>query len=625
MVKMDKFDGGLNTKNNPVTILKNQSPSCQNVIFDDYGAVATRLGYTQFNTAVVGSSTIDGFGTYVNNSGVAKMMVACSGTAYYNSGTTFVAITNGTDIFTAGNRINSTTFKNKYFYANGVDRAYKYDGSQITQWGVSAPTTGLSVTSAASGPLTGTYQYAYTAVNSAGAESDYGTESSAITVTSANIGVGGIPVASAITGIDKWYIYRNKNGESSYFYNTAVANGTTSIVDDKLDAALTTAIPTDQEAPRKFKFILSHDGRIFGAGEPDNRSYLWYSDLQEPEQFPSENFLQIGSDDGMVITGLAIHYNSVVITKSDFNGRSATYILLTQDAVGATTPSSWYLIKSPSPFGSDSNRALVSFSNYLMLINREGFFAFQNNETIKGVSQTTTGGIVTESQSEDITPDIYNFKTSLLTGVAGINWKNKLWYAVPSTSATANDLIYQFDYLRASADNKLGAWSKFTNINIAHFTIYNNKLYGCSSGTNGLIYELDSGFNDNGSAIDSYFVTAAISGKKGHDSHYKTWRHLYMLIEASGVWNMNLNYFNDFDTGVGDSEVVDLDPGGSLWNEAIWGVDKWGGNISRKIVRVDLKKSTSKYLQLKFSTNTANQYFKVHELEVAYLLKGRRD
>ena len=624
-VKIDKFDGGLNTKNNPTNVAINQSPDLQNIIFDDFGAAATRNGSTPFNSVAVGSSTIDGFGTYVQADGTAEMIVATSGRVLANSGTTFNALTNGTGILTAGNKVDMHTFKNKYFISNGIDRAYKYDGTKITKWGVSAPTDTITASSSGAGVLNSEYQWLITAVNSAGAESDIGTASTAVTFTSGQATIGGIATASAVVGIDHFNLYRNKAGGTSYFLNTAIANGTSGVVDNKLDASLGVAAPTDQEPPRKFKYILSHDGRMFGAGEPDNKSYLWYSDLQQPEQFPSENFFQIASDDGMVITGLAVHYNSIVITKSDSNGRTATYRLLTQDTVGATSPTNWYIDRSPAPYGSESHRALQGFQNFLMLFNREGWFAFQNNEILSGVSRTATGGILTESQSLDIEPNVYAFETSLLDGVAGINWKNKLWYAVPSADATANDTIYQFDYLRASSDSKLGAWSKFAGLSISQFTIYNNKIYGASSGTDGIVHELDTGTNDNSAAISSYYVTPAISGKKAHESHYKTWRHVYMLVEASGVWDMTAAYFNDFDTGAGDTDIIDLDPGGSLWGTAVWGKDKWGGNVLRKVVRMDLAASTSKYLQFKFSTNTADQYFKIHEIEVAYLLKGRRD
>ena len=619
-----KFDGGLNTKNNPTKLPLNQSPDLLNVDFDDYGAVASCNGYGKLNTAAIGSAAIDGLANFSRNDASGYLVAICSASAYYYSAPSFEKISASSGVFTKGTPVDTVSFRNNLFMSDGVNQPYKWNGAQFTKMGVSAPSGALTAVSTATGVLTRTYQYVYTGVNSNLAESDFGIASTAVTAASASMLVSSIPTAPALDGIDRWNIYRNTAAAGGVYYLvTSVTNGTSSLTDNVADTELGAEAPIDNANPRRFKYMISHQGRLFCAGESANRSYLWYSELNQPEVFPTTNFLRIGEGDGQLITGIAIHYNSVVISKSDARGNTSTWILLTQDDVGALTPDLWYLVKSPSPWGSESHKALVNFDNYLMMMNKDGFFAFQNNETIKGVSQTTTGGIFTDSQSNDIEPDVLSFKTSLLSGVAGINWKNKIWYAVPSTSATKNDVVYKFDYLRASGDSKLGAWSK-ANMAISRFCVFDNKLYGGSSAENGFIYELDTGHNYDGATIDSYYVTSAISGKEEHKDYYKKWRYVYILFETVGVWNMQLSYFNDFDTGSGDAVNVDLDPGGSLWGAAIWGIDKWGGNNQRKKIRVPLKNSTSRYLQLKFSTNAIDKYFKVHELGVAYTLRGRR-
>jgi hypothetical protein len=208
-----------------------------------------------------------------------------------------------------------------------------------------------------------------------------------------------------------------------------------------------------------------------------------------------------------------------------------------------------------------------------------------------------------------------------------IAWKNKIWLSVPySASSTYNDRIYQYDYVRGRnlQTREAGAWSIFTEPAVNDFTVHNNALYA-GSATEGTIYQLDTGTANITSAINGYYKTFAISGKEGHENNTKVWRYLWILVEASGDWNLTIEQFLDFDTNSNKSYQTNLDPDISYnWDFGIWDASTWDKTIERKMIKITLQNAVSKYIQLKFSTNTADQFFKLHNLRVEYSLKGER-
>jgi hypothetical protein len=626
-VRLAAFDGGLNTKSDSVGLEPNQSPSLQNVTFDDLGAVGIRNGRALVNTAAIGTATVDGLYSYTSEGQSAYLVAACKGSYWFLSGTTFNTIPSSQSLFTAGVNAEIRQFQNLLFVSNGVQQPYKWNRSEFTRMGVSAPTATLAAATGAAGSPNGTYTYVYTGVNSFAAESDYGVVSNSLAVTNARISVTGIPTAPISYGINSWNLYRNTAGVQGIYYRvTSITNGVTTFTDNTADAALITAAPLDKGTAKYFQYSQTHKGYFF-TNDVNNPSYLWYSVVNQPENFPSTNFIRVGYGDGKVITGLAVLNDTLVITKNDAQGNGSTWVLFMTDSVGVTGPTNWYLRKSDSAYGGESHRSLVIYSNILGMLARQGFFAFSGTSLILAPSDTTRGSFGVDSHSYDIEPDIFAFKTTLLKNAAAIQYKNKIWLSVASSStSTANDAIYQYDFVRAtSQDRTVGAWSKFTNHSISQMTMHNGALYGGSSLADGFVYLLDSGTSDNGSAITSYYLTSPISGEDKHAYNTKAFRVVYLLVQNAGAWMMNMTYFVDFHSETGNTIQIPLTPGGSLWQTMVWGADAWGGGNLRSRVRLVLSGALGQYLQLKFSGDgVAAHTWKVYDAQILYNVKGLR-
>ncbi len=620
------FDGGLNTKVYPTDIDLSQTPSAQNVDFTDYGAFGTTLGYTAA-IAAPGSYVVDGLFSYNNESSTAaELLMVMGSTVHYQSGTTAVTIPSAISLFTAGVDVEIEQFMDVAFFTNGQDRAYKYNGTEFTRMGVSAVTDTMTAATNAAGTLTGEYTYVRAGVNSYGVEGDFSVDaavSTTFTAAAEAITVAGISTAPLSHGVESWNIYRNTAGAAggARYRVTNVANGTTSFADDNSDSTISTAAPTDNAPPNDFKWFQNYQGYLFAAGDTNNPSSLFWSRVNTPERWPLENAQPIGDGDGLEISGISVGDSSIHIHKSDEQGNTALYAYFNDDP----DPANWYLIKLNSNRGTESHKAITKWENATAYLNRNGFYGVSGNQLLRAAANAEVGKIAVDTISQDIEPDVQGFDKTLIKGAAGIDFNNRMYFAVPSaSSSTENDKLYVYDYVRiGTSSRKLGAWIPFTGHNINNFTIHNGSLIGGSSTANGLIYELQTTRNFDGSAINSIFTTAPFKGKREHENRKKVFRHAYIWMDTSGDWPVSVSPIIDFDADGASATNINLNTDNSaVWDTAIWDTAVWANNIQRKRYRLDMN-NTGNYLQLKFEINTVSQYFKVSRIQVFYNLKGK--
>lgn len=609
-IEADTFDGGLNTKANLMNVPLWQTPDSGGIIYDDYGAIQSERGLATLNSDAITNAVIDGLATFTPKTMSAQIIACCGGRAHVITGTAtaFNEIASSNSIWTTGENVEMHQFEDLLFFSNGYIKPYKFNGTNFTQMGVSANTEVMTAAcDAAGGNLNGAYTWVRWGVNSYAAEGDYGSATAEHTITSGTAKISGIPTAPASAGIDYWKIGRNTAGASAvYWYLTDVSNGVTSFTDNLLDASLATAAPTDQGEPKYFKYMLNYLGRMWGAG--DGTDNIYFSKVGEPETFPSTNAFPVGNGDGMDISGLAIQQGIITISKSDFNGKSAIYLLFVGDPLTASNPANWYLTKADSPEGSESHRAMVSYSNLLTLVNRNGVFSFAGRSMQLNPSETTKGSLITDAISFEIEPDIQNIQGDYVKNACAINYKNKVWFSWNESTGGANNAVWIYDYARMSGGNrKKGAWSKSEMDPASQFIIHEGNLYGGSAGGVGYVYQYDTGRNTGGAAYASSYYTAPIFGKKGHEDHIKDFKVVYLTVESTGSYNMSFSWRTD--SGADSTfRNVDLTAVASQAN---------------KTVRIPINAS-GRYLQLRFYMSTKDQYFIVKKFRVEYTPRGLR-
>jgi hypothetical protein len=623
------FDGGLNNKFERSIIEDNESPDCQNVIFNN-GAVETRPGWSKVNTAAVGSFVGDGLYTRRARNASETMVAFWGGTAWQLVGTSFTTIASAQSVFTAANRFGAAQDENYLFCGNGGSIAYKWNGAEFTRHGVYPPTTTCTVVSNGVGNLTasGEYNYKVTYVNSNLVESDVGPESSTfvISTTSGQNTVSNIPVAPTSWGINHRYLYRKGGSASSFKRVTSIAdNSTTSYNDNIADSALGATAPTDNGVPPKYNAIIYHPGqnRLF-MNDTDNPNYIWWTEVGQPYTVASTNFKIAGDNTSDLVKGFAILDGSLIV----FCENSVTI-----GYMPTTTTSDWRWVVSKSSFGSKSPYGFIRYQNRILFPAVQegllvGFAALSGDTVVPSSTLLTVSTAGSDTQSDRIEPDVFSIQTAYLGNISAIVYKNKAYIAVTYDSGnTRNNRYYTFDFsLSNLKKNQKESWVPNTGVAPAQFAIYSGNLYFQSANAVGFVYKMESSiYSDDGSAIDSYYWTKEYPGYANEINFQKDFRYANFLVENSGAYFMNLTYRVDSDTGGGDVKQISLNPGGSLWGTMVWGRDSWGGGTSQREFRQYLGTARGKRIQFKFSNqNTASQKFKVYRLNYAYNLKGFR-
>lgn len=621
------FDGGLNNKFERSLIEDNESPDCANVIFEN-GAVETRGGSDLLNATSIGSFVCDGLFTRNDEADDVQTMVAWwNGTLHTLDGTsTFSTVPSSESIFTAGVLVTGAEYENYMFFGNGNSTPYKYGGSgdTFTRHGVPAATSTMTAATASTGSaLTGDYQYAMTNVNSNLVESDLSPLTGTFTAASENVALSSIPTAPVSHGVNTRKIYRTEAGGSTFKLLTTLSDNTTTTYEDAIaDGNLGATAPDDQGVPPNYSVILYHQARMFVIDPSDQ--LVKYSEIGNPYVFKATSFLRVGDTSGDIPESLEVFDNSLVV-----HCRNSQWIVY----MASTTPSDWRVIRVRASYGSKSPFGSFKYNNKVMFPATQndsfvGFAAVAGDSLDPSATLLTVSAAGSDLKSDRIEPDMFQVQSGYLRNINSIVHKNKAYVSLAyGTGQTENNRIYVYDFSISNLSKRQEAsWVPWTGIGASHFTIYNGDLYAADSAATGRVWKLNtSTYNDNGSAINSYFWTKEYTGLNGDQNVHKDFRYAQVFYENSGDWFMNFTVRTDSDSGQGNTSQIDLDPGSSLWGTMRWGLDTWGGGSTEGELRKFISPARGKRIQFKFSNqNTANQKFKVVGLNFVYNNKGQR-
>jgi hypothetical protein len=626
-IKLPIFDGGLNTKYTDVSTPLNASPDCQNILFDEFGAIRTTPGFSKVFT--LASAPIDCLGVYNNPSLNQLMLVAgCNGSLWAQISTaTFSVISGSTGVYTSPSKFLDIINVNSYaVFSNGYITPQKYDGNALYQFGIPAPVTGSVGVTISAGVLNGVYKYAMTYVNSDLAESDYTKIATASAMSGKQVTLSNLPVGPASYGVSYKNLYRTTAAGSAIFWLvTAMTAAQTSVVDNNTDANLVEQAPLDQGLPPKCKFLTYYHGRVWAAGDPSAPYRLYFSEAGAPETWPSTNFIDIEKGDGLPISGIEAWGNSIIIHKNDGLSFGCIYLLYIADATGSSDTSNWYVFKSPAAFSSVAHKSQAFFKNVMFYINRNGAYAFTGQDLARTTADSDFGRFATDNLTYDIDPDVKQFNSSYLDGACAVQYDNKVWLSVPVGETVGvpnqnNTRLYVYDFIRLDS-SKLGVWSRLSYPGISDFQVAGGTLYG--GDYSGHIYSLDHGTDFDGATIDPYFLTAPISGLTEHRDNSKVFRILYITHDLPGNWLLTVDWYVDFANTPSGTATIDLGAYIPTWGRSIWGAFSWGGTSSRRS-RIILSNAVGKIIQFKFSVTGVGSTFKVKEIELDYNLRSKR-
>jgi hypothetical protein len=624
-----RFNGGKNSKIQKNIILDNQSPDCLNVIIDD-DAVATRPGTLVFNTSSVGSFACDGFYTRHERNSTAETMCAWfGGSLHAITGTsTFTTIASAQSIYTGGTKVFAVEYQNNIFFGAGsANIPSKWNGTDFTRHGIYAPTTTMSVASAAGSNLSGLYRWAVAYVNSAMVEGNLSPFTVTFSAAATGVQLSSVPVAPQSYGVASRNIYRTTASGTVLYYAGSIANNTsTTYVDNTSDAGLGDEAVTDNNEPPNYHACIYHQDRIFMIGRypGDNNDQVYYTDVGNPYVVLSSNFISIGDATSDTPQALGLWDNYLIVT----GARGSTWMVY----MPTSDDTNWSILRLRSGYGSKSPLGMFEALNFLIFpaVERDKFVGFGalSASGIEATAATTdVGAVGSDLVSNVIEDEMFAANETYLSNIASIVFKNKAYITMTTGNSTFNNRVFVFDFsTNGLQKSQKYTWIPWTGINAAQFTVYGGNLYYACSNAVGHVYRaLNASYSDSGTAINSYFWTKEFAGQPQHSTWYKDWRFANLLYELAGNFNMGLTIRTDSDRGEGIRYDLDCSPGSSVWGSMVFGTDNWEPGRDLKDLKYPLGQFRGKRVQFKFSNNnTANQNFKVVGLNLTYNLKGRR-
>ena len=411
------------------------------------------------------------------------------------------------------------------------------------------------------------------------------------------------------------------SGVIYYFLDEISDNTTTTYEDDTPDDELSAlTAPTDNGVPPNYCAIVFHQARLFAIDSGNN--WVVYSELGNPYVFKSTSFRRVGDTTFDIPKALAVWDNSVYV----FCKNSIWLIYME-----SVDDSSWVNVRISSSYGSNSPFGCFLFNNRVMFAATEagdfiGFGALSGGSVDPSATLLTNSAVKSDLQSSMIEPDMENVVNAYIDRISSIVFKNKAYVTMTyGSGSTTNNRIYHFDFSMENLrkDQKF-MWSPWTGLEAAQFTLYGNKLYYGSSSTDGFVYEmLTSTYNDNGSAIDSFYWTKEFDCNQAQ--WQKDFRWLNMLYGLFGDYFMNITVKVDSDSGSGSTDQISVNPGGTLWGQFTWGNANWDAGRDDKEIKKSLGKFKGKRIQFKFDNqNTVDQAFKLIEMTITFNLRGKR-
>lgn len=316
------------------------------------GVITKRSGGVDYNAISFANPPKDQYEAIFND-GVHHLLEVDAGNLRFSSGGgTFTLVTSG---YSAIGNFEFAINQDRVYFSNGIDPAQVYDRTaiyggvaytvpQTKVMGPQAPVTAPTGVVVAGGAVpVGGHTYKITFLYYDLEESNGGPASGTITTTPGNqtINLSALPIGGY--GVTARKIYRD-NTDGIWLLVGTVANNTATTFSDTASIG-TASIPTTNNPPPSFKYIVSHLDRNWIAGIPGDPFAVYFSAAGLPGIFPPQNRIPCNPSDP--ITGLYVYNDKPWV----FNRNTLGSIL-------GTTSDEFRYSALPSSIGCVDNRSI---------------------------------------------------------------------------------------------------------------------------------------------------------------------------------------------------------------------------------------------------------------------------
>ena len=432
----------------------------------------------------MGTSAITGLHRYYKNDGTAYTVAATGTTLKIDNDGTAQTIDAG---LSDGKRWQFITYNDLCIGGNNSDRPIKYDGHTQVTANTDGSRTSTELCAELGAPfaelntganLTAAKWYVYKVMFVVSGVTYYSQAKSNPLLTGAavrDIYLTDIPIGP--TGTTSRQIYRISGAasqaaaeaETSYYLVTTIEDNTTSVYADTMtDATLTgqTAWDTTGKydcSPPTGNLWYNHNEYTFVAGNVTYPSYLYFSDIYNPDFFYPTHFERIQKDDGDKITFIKTFRGLLTIGKT--NSISKYY-------TEGTPSTDWYVSGVYSKIGCPAPYSVAVSPLGLFYRGRDGLYLFD--------------GMSSRLVSDSVTQEVRDISQADIENAVGVFYDNTYKFAYTSdiSDAAYNNRVLNYNIVR-------DAYTLDT-MNIGAFTVLNSGddtgvLYSGSSTTDGYI------------------------------------------------------------------------------------------------------------------------------------------
>jgi hypothetical protein len=420
------------------------------------------------------------------------------------------------------------------------------------------------------------------------------------------------------------------------------------------------------------QYVKVHKNRVYCANF--HSSTLYFSDAGNPNSFPVNNFIQINTNDGQNITGIAEILDNLIIFKDD------SVWILAGDPLGAgnlTTIGNLQLRQANGTGGCSAFQTIQKVDQTLFFMHVSGIYALQNysislvspflNTTFKsGMNQNFLNlcwavynktekkyilGFPSATSSKPDHTFVYDFITKGYTiwdhmpFSCAVNYRfSGLTESVVAGDNTLGNIYQLFQgYADIAGDNGTADISSTTTKLVdltKNWTV--NQFKDCRVGiivNNQITYTSTVTSNDATSLTlstalpvasgnqqytigyyDSYWTTKNFDfGMVGYSKKYR----FFNLFVDAEPYNILFGFATDF-APLAYQKQLQLSTTALIWGQtgAVWGTGTWGNQASL-FAQANIG-STGRYIRIKFGNNRANQPWRAIKASISYKLKKER-
>jgi hypothetical protein len=331
--------------------------------------------------------------------------------------------------------------------------------------------------------------------------------------------------------------------------------------------------------------VAFHANMAFAAGNNTNPSTLYFSDVGDITDWSTglSGNVSIDTNDGSIIRAIVPGFDALYVFKDNSIWR-----------LTGTDKDTFQIQRMVQGVGVTSPQAVTVLNNQFFFITGQGsVYLYDGAIGLKKLSTKISGTLKT------------NISFSRYSYASTLTYDDDFYLSVSTTSSDTNDLILVFDTFSLS-------WTKFSGMNINAMTVADDgtgrdKIF--FEGYTGSLCKYPDGDDDNGAAIDAYYITKQFNYPELGAS--KDWKLLKVYFaEESTAYNLDVTVLKDFET-TGTTYSVSLNAAtGGTYGTAVYGVDVYGGEtIITNRIETNL---SGDFYKVKFANDNIDEPFEVY-------------